>query len=93
MPSTDLSPKLPFTTRRCLRGLVDTILLPKGIATVAHVTVNAGRMRWWAVVGGHDASVEYQRKFFLVTKSVVAYGHHRVGTLAASIETLLCCLT
>jgi hypothetical protein len=50
-------------------------------------------MRWWAVVGGPEALVEYQRKFFLVTKSVVACGHHLVGTLAASIETLLCCLT
>jgi hypothetical protein len=93
MPSTNLSPKLPLTTKRCSRGIVDTILLPKGIVTVARVPANAGGMRWWAVVGGHDALVEYQREFFLVTKSVVASSHHLVGELTASIETLLCCLT
>jgi hypothetical protein len=32
-------------------------------------------------------------EFFLVTKSVVACGHHLVGTLAASIDTLLYSLT
>jgi hypothetical protein len=79
--------------RQCSSGMVDTILLLKGIATVARVPAKAGRMRWWAVVSSPSPLAKYQRKLFLTTKSVVACRHHRAGTLAVSTDTLLCCLT
>ena len=39
------------------RGTVDTILLPKGIATAARMPANAGCMPWWAVVHLHSSRI------------------------------------
>ena len=93
IPSTKRSPKDPFLTKGCSRGKYHVTRDPKGMATVLYhdEPAKAGCMRSLAVDKSLCSSSLAHRVFFLYVKSTVASGQNRVGMLAHTSATRLCC--
>ena len=91
-PFNKRSLKDPFLTKGCSRGKYHVTRDPKGMATVLYdEPAKAGCMRSLAVDNSPCSSRLAHRVFFLYVKSTVASGQNRLGMLAHTSATRLCC--